>query len=94
MPTNAGASAWTTYWALSEPGGGCLPSAPPDVARALQDYWRFVAGTLTSGHRLLDLGCGAGAVAHLIAEARPESSSIPMSPWNRIPSPTAASTAR
>lgn len=65
------AHAWTIYWRQSETGGGCLPSAPPDLAQALQDFWRSFARLFPAGSRLIDLGCGTGAVAHLIAQARP-----------------------
>lgn len=71
MATTDRADAWTTYWRQSATGGGCLPSAPPDLAQALQDSWRSFAGLFPPGSRLIDLGCGAGAVAHQIADAQP-----------------------
>ncbi len=71
MTTTDSARAWTTYWRQSETGGGCLPSAPPDLAQALQDYWRAFAHLFPAGSRLIDLGCGAGAVALQIAQSQP-----------------------
>lgn len=65
------AEAWTNYWRQAGPAGGCLPSAPRDVAVALQQFWTEVARPLPAGSRLVDLGCGAGAVAYLVSQANP-----------------------
>lgn len=70
MTTSEQAQAWTTYWRQSELGGGCLPSTP-DLNSALQEYWRSAAALFPPGSRLIDLGCGAGAIAHLVAQAQP-----------------------
>lgn len=60
--------AWTAFW--QEPGQSHCLSGAPDIGPALADHWSSFALSLAPGSRVLDLGCGAGAVARLILSAR------------------------
>ena len=60
--------AWTAFW--QEPGQSqCLTDAP-DIRQILTDHWASFAVLLGPGARILDLGCGGGAVARELASAR------------------------
>jgi ubiquinone/menaquinone biosynthesis C-methylase UbiE len=59
--------AWTSFW--QEGQADCV-SAAPDVRENLQQCWAAFAATLAPGARVLDLGCGAGAVARALTAAR------------------------
>lgn len=65
------AKAWTGYWrqAPAQAMAACLPCAPRDVNLALSEFWSGFARRLPAGARVIDLGCGTGAVALLIAGA-------------------------
>jgi ubiquinone/menaquinone biosynthesis C-methylase UbiE len=59
--------AWTAFW--QEPGQSrCAAGA--GIWQALSLHWAQVAASLQHGARVLDLGCGAGAVAHELLAAR------------------------
>ena len=60
--------AWTAFW--QEPGQSRCVAGNPDIWHALTNHWSSFAGSLGSGSRVLDLGCGAGAVARLLLDAR------------------------
>jgi SAM-dependent methyltransferase len=60
--------AWTTFWADHEQSR-CAAGAP-EIWQALSNRWSSFARSLAHGTRVLDLGCGAGAVGHLIVGAR------------------------
>jgi ubiquinone/menaquinone biosynthesis C-methylase UbiE len=61
--------AWTAFWNC--PGGGfqCV-SGSPGITQALNDHWSSFAMSLSSGTRVLDIGCGAGAAARALLAAR------------------------
>ena len=62
------ADAWTRYWAGGEVSS--LPQAYGDPLRGpLADFWRGRLAPLGDRARILDLGCGNGAVALLAAAA-------------------------
>ncbi len=60
--------AWTAFW--QEPGQSRCVAGNPEIWQALTNHWTSFAGSLASGSRVLDLGCGAGAVARLLLDAR------------------------
>jgi SAM-dependent methyltransferase len=60
--------AWTAFW--QEPGQSRCVAAAADVSTTLDRHWTSFAPTLPAGSRVLDLGCGAGAVARALLEAR------------------------
>ncbi len=60
--------AWTAFW--QEPGQSRCVAGNPDIWQSLNRHWSSFAGSLASGSRVLDLGCGAGAVARLLLDAR------------------------
>jgi len=60
--------AWTAFW--TDPGQSRCVSGSPDLWRAFTDHWSSYARGTERGARVLDLGCGAGAVARLLLAAR------------------------
>ena len=60
--------AWTEFW--REPGQTRCASGAPAVWHVLQAHWQAFATGLSPGARVLDLCCGAGAAAQVIAAAR------------------------
>jgi len=60
--------AWTAFW--QEPGQSRCVAGNPDIWQSLAHHWSSFAGSLASGSRVLDLGCGAGAVARLLLDVR------------------------
>jgi SAM-dependent methyltransferase len=61
--------AWTAFWQESGSGSQCLSTAP-DIVQAQKRHWSAFADSLAPGARVLDLGCGAGAVARALMGAR------------------------
>jgi SAM-dependent methyltransferase len=61
-------SAWTLFWADSAQSR--CASGNPVIWQALQHHWSSFACTLPPSARVLDLGCGAGAVGRLLLAAR------------------------
>jgi ubiquinone/menaquinone biosynthesis C-methylase UbiE len=60
--------AWTAFW--QEPGQSHCVAGASQVWQRLSRHWSSFAASLGSRTRVLDLGCGAGAVASLVLEAR------------------------
>jgi SAM-dependent methyltransferase len=60
--------AWTAFW--QDPGQSRCVAGAPDIWQALTRHWSSFALSLTRGARVLDLGCGAGAVARELLAAR------------------------
>ena len=60
--------AWTAFW--QEPGQSRCVAGAPGVWHALESHWRDFAANLPPSSRVLDLGCGAGAVARMIVATR------------------------
>lgn len=60
--------AWTAFW--QEPGQSRCLSGAADVWQVLTDHWTSFAVSLAPGVRVLDLGCGAGAVGRVLSSAR------------------------
>jgi ubiquinone/menaquinone biosynthesis C-methylase UbiE len=62
--------AWTAFW--QESGQSRCTAGAPDIWQALTQHWSAFAGSLALGARVLDLGCGAGAVAQMLLMMRPD----------------------
>jgi SAM-dependent methyltransferase len=60
--------AWTAFW--QEPGQAQCMAGAPDVVQAQAEHWWSFAASLAPGARILDLGCGEGAVARALLAAR------------------------
>jgi SAM-dependent methyltransferase len=60
--------AWTAFW--KDPMQSRCASGAPQIWQALTAHWSAFAESLDPGTRILDLGCGAGAVARLLLAAR------------------------
>jgi ubiquinone/menaquinone biosynthesis C-methylase UbiE len=60
--------AWTQFWADSAQSG-CAVGAP-EIWASLLGHWSAFAASLPRGARVLDLGCGAGAVGRMLLMAR------------------------
>ncbi len=60
--------AWTAFW--QEPGQTLCLAGAHDIQQKLTQHWSSLAASLSSGARVLDLGCGAGAVARSLLSAR------------------------
>jgi SAM-dependent methyltransferase len=65
------AQAWTLFWREQGADSRCLADARPDVRHLLNHHWAAFAATLASDSRILDVGCGAGAVGRALLAARP-----------------------
>jgi SAM-dependent methyltransferase len=62
--------AWTEFWA--EPGQSSCAARSPAMTHALSRHWSAFARLLARGTRVLDLGCGSGAVGKYLLDARPD----------------------
>jgi len=60
--------AWSAFW--QDPGQSRCVAAAHDIWQMLTHHWASFAARLGHGTRVLDLGCGAGAVARLLLAAR------------------------
>jgi SAM-dependent methyltransferase len=60
--------AWTTFW-MDQGQSRCVAGAP-DIWQVLAQHWSSVAMGMSRGMRVLDLGCGAGAVARQMLAVR------------------------
>ncbi len=61
--------AWTAFWQESGAGTQCVAGAP-DILQTQKQHWSSFAASLNAGTRVLDLGCGAGAVARTLLATR------------------------
>jgi ubiquinone/menaquinone biosynthesis C-methylase UbiE len=60
--------AWTQFWADSTQSR-CAAGAP-EIWQSLERHWSAFAKALPRGARVLDLGCGAGAVGRMLLTSR------------------------
>ena len=60
--------AWTAFW--QDPVQSRCVAGSVDIQRRLSFHWESFAASLGPGTRVLDLGCGAGAVARELLAAR------------------------
>lgn len=67
---SARVQAWTAFWQEQGDASRCLANAPPDARHALDGHWRRLAARLAPASRILDIGCGAGAVARVLLDAQ------------------------
>lgn len=70
MATASGrhADAWSEFWQEQDVASGCCHHAP-DIRCRLEDHWRAIAASLPAWTRVLDIGCGAGAVGRALVGA-------------------------
>ena len=61
-------NAWTAFW--QDPAQSRCVAGSADIQRRLSSHWAAFAESLCAGTRVLDLGCGAGAVARELLKAR------------------------
>jgi ubiquinone/menaquinone biosynthesis C-methylase UbiE len=61
-------AAWTAFW--SDPAQSRCVAGAEGIWRELSAHWSALARTFPSGARVLDLGCGAGAVARVLVQTR------------------------
>jgi SAM-dependent methyltransferase len=59
--------AWTAFW---QEGQSQCVSPALDIGKILQAHWAAFAVDLPAGARVIDLGCGAGAVARTLTRVR------------------------
>lgn len=65
--------AWSAYWSTQNVGAqACLPHAPLAAQALIEDCWRAFFSTVPESVEVLDLGCGAGAVARFGLRLRPD----------------------
>ena len=64
----ATAEAWSLFWAAQGPGSRCLARSP-ELYAPLDAHWHGFACSLAPCARVLDLGCGTGAVGHALLHA-------------------------
>lgn len=63
--------AWTAFWEDQGPESRCLASAPAETKHCLSSYWSEFASGLAPSARVLDIGCGSGAVGRSLLSAHP-----------------------
>jgi SAM-dependent methyltransferase len=61
-------AAWSAFW--QEPGQSRCVAGASEMWGVLDEFWSSFSRSLPAGTRVLELGCGAGAVARMIASAR------------------------
>lgn len=67
----AAAQAWTAFWQAQGAASRCCDHGPPSTRQTLDDHWRSFAARLPPGSRVLDVGCGSGAVGRALIAAAP-----------------------
>jgi SAM-dependent methyltransferase len=60
--------AWTAFW--QDPVQSRCVAGSPEIQQRLASHWSSFTAALAPGTRVLDLGCGAGAVARELLAAR------------------------
>lgn len=61
-------NAWSAFW--QQPGQSRCIAGAVDIAGLLDEHWRAMSASLPAGARVLDLGCGAGAVGRAMLAVR------------------------
>lgn len=64
------AEAWSLFWSAQGQNSRCLAGSP-DLSDPLDEHWLSLASRLPRFARVLDLGCGSGAVGRALNEASP-----------------------
>lgn len=62
--------AWTAFWQEPDAASFHCLSSTVEVSAILTTHWASFSEALPPDARVLDLGCGAGAVAHALVQAR------------------------
>jgi SAM-dependent methyltransferase len=70
VSSTTAAEAWTLFWSEQRPDSRCLARSP-ELCECLDAHWRAFASTLSPSARVIDLGCGAGAVGRALRSAEP-----------------------
>jgi SAM-dependent methyltransferase len=70
MASGRHADAWTEFWQEQDVKSSCCDQAP-DIRSRLDHHWRAIAASLPLWTKVLDVGCGAGAVGHALVAANP-----------------------
>jgi SAM-dependent methyltransferase len=70
LRNSLGPDAWSIFWEEQGPGGRCLIHG--DALDALDEQWACFAASLPPGAKVIDLGCGAGAVGRNLLTHRPD----------------------
>lgn len=68
--TNA-AEAWSLFWSAQGPNSRCL-ARRSDLSDPLDEHWRAFGSQQPQFARVLDLGCGSGAVGRALCEISPQ----------------------
>ncbi len=69
QPRSYAADAWSEFWAAQGTVSRCLARAP-DISEPLDAHWRRFAAQVPPSGRVIDLGCGAGAVGRALLSER------------------------
>jgi SAM-dependent methyltransferase len=64
------AQAWTLFWSEQGPSSRCL-ALSPEFCERLDAHWRGFASTLSPTAKVIDLGCGSGAVGRALRSTEP-----------------------
>jgi SAM-dependent methyltransferase len=71
QPLSMGAAqAWTLFWSEQGHNSRCL-ALSPDFCERLDAHWHGFASRLPRGAKVIDLGCGSGAVGRALRAAEP-----------------------
>jgi SAM-dependent methyltransferase len=62
--------AWTIFWQEQGAESRCLEGASPEITQALLNHWSSFGASLPPKIRVLDIGCGGGAVGRWLVAAR------------------------
>lgn len=69
-PSMNAAEAWSIFWAEQGHSSRCL-ALSPDICERLDAWWHGFASSLPPQSRVVDLGCGSGAVGRALRAAAP-----------------------
>ena len=64
------AEAWTLFWSQQGQESRCLARSP-ELCERLDSHWARFASRLNLSRRVIDLGCGSGAVGRALRSAAP-----------------------
>lgn len=64
------AEAWTLFWSEHQRTSRCLARSP-EMCEQLDAHWKRFASTLAPSAKVIDLGCGSGAVGQAMRSAEP-----------------------
>lgn len=82
------ADAWTVFWSEQGHSSRCLAHSP-DICERLDAHWHGFASLLPAGAKVIDLGCGSGAVGRAMRSVEPRLQVIGVDAARVAPSPEA-----